>query len=168
MFNPFERFQPTFINAFVKAGDPFLVSQTFNRGKNILEPEDENIHLLMTQYEDRQRAGIHLKALKGDQFAAILDLNNTVHAEKLLSMLQAGSKYTVWSSLVKKREDVEKRMNLKYKPNIRRWVASNTSWRIGGEKEINPAMEIIFGEIFIKIKYAGQTRSIKFDEIEKA
>lgn len=167
MFNPFEKFEPRFIHAFIKAGDVYLVSQTFIRAKNPLL-EDDKIHILMTQYEDKQRAGIHLKAIKGDQYAAILDLNNEIHQDKLVSMLQPLSKYQVWSSLIKTREEVEKRMNLKFKPNIRRWIANNTTWRIGGDKEITPAIEIVFGEIFIRLKYAGQTRTVKFDEIEKS
>ena len=64
--------------------------------------------------------------------------------------------------------EIKKRVDLKYKSNIKRWITANTEWRIGADEIIKPALQVVFGELFIILKRGSQTRRIKFEDIEKA
>ncbi|HMH33721.1 MAG TPA: hypothetical protein VK543_11865 [Puia sp.] len=167
MLNPFERFQGRFIEAFRKAGKSFLVSQTFNSAKDPFADEEKQ-YILFSHYGTLSHAQIHLSALKGDKWAAILDLEKEKHRDKILDMLRADSDWVVFSSLIASKESVEKRLNLKYEKNMRRYIEKNTNWRIGGDKTIYPQLDIAFGELFIILKYGSQQIRIKLEELDKA
>jgi tRNA A58 N-methylase Trm61 len=164
MFNPFVPFEARFIDAFRKAGKRYLVSQTYAQAVDHFA--DRN-YLLFTHYDELGRAKIHLSALK-DRFAAIIDLENERHRTKIQDMLAPESIYVIYSTLVESREKLLERLNQKYSDNIRRYISNNTSWRIGSDKTIRPAFEIVFGEFFVLLKYSNQQLRVKLQDIEKA
>jgi hypothetical protein len=106
--------------------------------------------------------------VKHDKYAAIIDLANGTHEEKIRSMLHPGSKYALYWSIVKDVDELQKRLDYKYKDNIRRYILKNTNWRVGGDEKIRPSFQVTFGELYIIIKRGAQTIRVKFDEIEKA
>ena len=65
-------------------------------------------------------------------------------------------------------DEVKKRMDLKYKNNIHRYIMKHTNWRIGTTDIIRPSLQVIYGELFIILKRGNQTLRIKFEEIEKS
>ena len=111
---------------------------------------------------------IHKTAVKTDKYAAVINLNNPKHLEKLESMLEPNSAYKIYWSVVKDMESIKKRMDMKYKDNIRRYIMKNTTWRIGGDETIRPQLSVIFGELFIFLKRGAQELRVKFEEIEKS
>ncbi|QEC69350.1 hypothetical protein FRZ67_19310 [Panacibacter ginsenosidivorans] len=168
MFNPFERFELRFIDAFKKRNKRYLVSQTYKRGYDHFENNDKD-HILLSHYDDKNKAIVHKRALGGDRFAAIIDLENPAHVEKLKSMLMPDSKYVVFSILVSDTEALNRRIRLKFESNIRRYIQNKTNWRIGGEQELKTQYEITFGELYIIMKYGNkQPIRIKFEEIENS
>lgn len=167
MFNPFEPFKPLYIEGLAKAGQLYLVTQTFTRNPQHFDDVKKE-QILVSEYDDLGIAKVHFKALKGDNYRSIIHLNKTEHAHKLLSMVQPDSKYQVWWNIVKKREEVERRMNTKYASHQRRWIAKNTNWYIPVDKVFTPSMQIIFGEVFLTLTYGSQTKQVKFDEVEKS
>jgi hypothetical protein len=165
MFNPFERFQPRLIAAFLKAGKRYLVSQSF--AHQSMDSANNKEYLLFTQYDEGSYAQIHLSALRDDPFAAIIDLNNEKHKSKIMQMLHPDSKYVIYSSLISSRDQVEKGMNAKYKNQIRRYIEKYTNWRISSNKTIQPQLDIAFGELFIILKYGDQQIRFKVEDLEK-
>lgn len=166
-FNPFEPFPPQLIAAFLKNGKNILVSQTCRAGfDHYADPGKTNI--LLTHYSDSGLALVHYKAVKSDPFGSMLYLDRPAHHAKLLEMLGLNSKYRVFTSLVKSTEQLQERMNRKYADNIRRYITRHTTWRIGGDQKITPKLELIFGELYVTIKYSGQTLRVMLTDIEKA
>jgi len=166
MLNPFERFQRRFIDAFRKAGKSYLVSQTFEAARDPLG-DTEKKYILFSHYGNLSQAQIHLSALQGDRYAAIIDLEKESHRNKILEMLKVESYYVVYSCLISSREAVEKRLNAKYEKNMRRYIEKNTNWRIGSGKTILPQLDIAFGELFIILKYGSQQIRITLAELDK-
>jgi hypothetical protein len=167
MLQPFERFQELYIPKLVSLKKFYLVSQTYTRAYNHFA-EVHPVDVLVTDYDDVGLAKIHYNAVNHDKYAAIIDLTNDVHRSKLISMLMPTSKYAVYWSIVRDVDELQKRLDYKYKDNMRRYISSNTNWRIAGDEKIKPSFQVTFGELYIILKRGAQTLRVKFDEIEKA
>ncbi|HUS02252.1 MAG TPA: hypothetical protein VMY77_11025 [Chitinophagaceae bacterium] len=162
MFNPFSKFQEKFIPTFRKAKKRYLVSQTFTR-----EPLQEGkTFLILTQYDDKESARVHLNAISFDKFASIIDLEKEVHREKLLDMLSPQSKYVIYSSLTIDQKEVKKTVDGLFKEKVQRFINKNTNWRISRDHTVKPKLEITFGELYVVLKYGTQTIRVKLEEIE--
>jgi hypothetical protein len=148
MFQPFELFKPLFIKRLIKLNKVYIVSQSYKAGADHFD-EASKTCLLLTDYEDVGLANIHKTAVKTDKYAAVIHLNNPVHLQKLESMLEPDAEYKIYWSVVKDMESIKKRIDVKYKDNIRRYIMKNTTWRIGGDEIIRPQLSVIFGELFV-------------------
>jgi hypothetical protein len=162
MFNPFSRFQEKFIPAFRKAKKRYLVSQTFTR----YNPQDGKTFLMLTHYDDKESAKVHLNAISFDKFASIIDLEKEVHRNKLLEMLGPESKYVIYSSLTTDPKEVKRTVDSLFKENVQRFINKNTNWRISRDHTVKPKLEITFGELYVVLKYGTQTIRVKLEEIE--
>jgi hypothetical protein len=166
MLQPFELFRVIFIEKLLKLKKRYLVSQSYKRALNHFE-EEQKTDILLTDYDVLGAANIHLNAVKHDKYASVIDLENPVHKNKLIEMLSENSKYRVFWSVVKSSKELQLGIDAKYKDNMRRYIERHTNWRIKSDATIYPSIEVTFGELFIVLKYAGQTLRIKFEEIEK-
>ena len=167
MFQPFELFKVSFIQRLIKLNKVYIVTQSYEAGFCALD-EVPKIPLLVTDYDDIGLANIHKAAVKTDKYAAVIHLNNPAHLQKLESMLEADGSYKIYWSVVKDMASIKKRIEVKYKDNIRRYIMKNTNWRIGGDEVIKPQLSVIFGELFVFLKRGAQELRVKFEEIEKA
>ena len=166
MLQPFEPLKLMYLQKLIQLKKFYLVSQTYKRAVNHFDGEQKT-SLLFSDYDAEGQAQIHLNAIRHDKYAAILDLRKPEHYHKIADMLKAGSKYLPFWAVVRSTPDLEKRINMNYKDNMRVYIRDHTTWRIGGDETIKPAIAVIFGELFITLKYAGQTLKIKFSDIEK-
>lgn len=166
MFQPFELFRYEYIDRLIRMDKKYLVSQTYEKAFDHFEEIKTDI--LLTDYDQPGLAQIHLSAVKKDKYASIIDLTNAKHKEKIVEMLHPESGYRLFWAIVKSVAEVKKRMDLKYKDNIRRYVMKHTTWRIDANEAIRPSLQVIYGELFIILKRGSQTLRVKFDEIEKA
>lgn len=162
MFNPFSRFQEKYIPAFRKANKRYLVSQTFTRAPS----QDGKTVLMLTQYDDKESAKVHLNAISFDKFASIIDLEKDQHREKLTDMLSPQSKYIIYSSLTVDPKEVKKTVDSLFKDKVQRFINKNTNWRISRDHTVKPKLEITFGELYVVLKYGSQTIRVKLEEIE--
>ncbi len=165
MFNPFVRFIPELVEAFLRHGEHLLVSQTFRAGMDMTT--EEMRVLMLSQYNDLGFAQIHLQALHDDPLAAIIDLNREKHRNKVMELLQPGSGYLVYSCLIRDRHSVENFADRYYANKLRTYIDRNTSWKISNGVHVRPKLQLIFGELFILLKYQNQQLRIRFEEIEK-
>ena len=192
MFNPFAKFEAKFIPALRNQKKRYLVSQIFTRAKDLFQ-EEEKVYLMLTHYDDLGRAKIHYNAVAGnvkgnapavndkgelinlnnsennkkDKYAAILDLEKDEHRKKLEEMLSSGSKYVIYSSLIEDPRTVEDAMNRLFKEKIKQYIERFTTWRIPKDHTIVPRPELTFGELYIVMKFAGQTARVKLADLEK-
>ena len=166
MIQLFEVLTEKYISGLKKLNKIFLVTQTYTGEKDHFM-EQKDIILLVTDYEDKGLATVHHAAIKNDRYAAIIDLNNEKHFAKIRDMLSVHSPYLVYWAMVKDREQLKRRIDLKYKDAMRRYIMKNTKWRIGGDEAIIPKVQLIFGELFIILKHGPEELRIKFADLEK-
>lgn len=166
MFQPFVKLEARLVEAFIKQKERYLVSQTYKALQDY--KKDEKIYLLFTPYSDLSRARIHLSALDNERYAAIIDLENELHKNKILAMLQSDKNYVLYAAVVQSKSDLEKNLKTKYINHIRRYVSKHTSWKIGSDKTISSDLDITFGELFVLLKYNNQRIRVHFSEIENA
>ncbi len=163
---PFIPFEKKYIPRLRQLKKVFLVAQTYSRGMDIFAPEKTAI--LITAYDDKGLAQIHLKAIRDDKFACIIELSNAKHFEILLKMLEPSSPYTLFWSVVKDATELEKNLNSRFADNMRRYIQKHTNWRVGGKDKIEPGFEVTFGELFVNLKWRSQRQRVKFEEIENS
>ncbi|MDE3251804.1 MAG: hypothetical protein KGO92_03290 [Bacteroidota bacterium] len=166
MFNPFLKFELTYIDRLLRLDKRYLVTQTYTRADDHFG-DDRKTNLLLSDYADLDYARIHKDALK-DPFAAIIDLKKNVHREKLVSMLCADAAYVLWWAVIKDPKEMEHRMNQQYAPQIRRLIRTQTDWRVGSDEVIKPKLACIFGELFLILKRGGQVLRVKWEDLEKS
>lgn len=167
MLQPFEKLKDVYVDRLIEMKKICLVSQSYARAFDHFA-EGHKTDILVTDYEDLASAKVHLNAVSHDQYASIIDLSNQKHLGTIKRMLEPSSNYVVYWSVVKDAKKLEERLDLKYKDSMRRYISKHTSWRIGSGERIRPAFQVTFGELFIILKYGGQTLRVKFEEIEKA
>lgn len=164
MFNPFVRFMPELIDAFRQRGERYLVSQTFRPGIDMFTCDK---HVLMfCQYSDLGFAQIHLQAVRADQYAAIIDLEREKHLAKVKEMLAPDSPYLVFSNLVWDSESLDKLLDKNYAAKLRRYIERHTTWRIQMNGSLRPRVQLIFGELFVVVRFQSQQIRVKFEDIE--
>src|SRR4051812_4602246 len=101
MLQPFEPFKPTFLPRLILLGRRYLVSQTYRRVREVeAEPGARRTSLLFSDYADSGEAKLHFNAVKKDRYAAIIDLGNPVHLQRIREMLEAGSGYRIYFAVV--------------------------------------------------------------------
>lgn len=166
MLQPFELFKSEYINRLIRTDKKYLVSQTYN--KNSSHFEDVKTNILLTDYDQLGLAQIHYSAVRTDKFASIIVLTNPKHKSKLLEMLNPDSEYRIYWAIVKSIDELKRKVDLKYKDHIRRYIMKNTTWRIDISEAIRPNLQVIYGDLFIILKRGNQTLRVKFDDIEKA
>ena len=165
MFNPFVRFMPELIDAFRLRGERYLVSQTFRPGIDMFT-EGRQV-LMFCNYSDKGFAQIHLQAVRADRFAAIIDLETEKHLCKVREMLAAGSPYLVFSNLVRDQQSLQELLDKSYAVKLRRYIDRHTTWRISGSGSLRPKLQLIFGELFVVVRFQTQHLRVKFEDIEK-
>src|SRR4051812_15806497 len=110
MLQPFEKFDVKYITRLIAMKKIYLVSQTYNRAFDHFV-EVHKTDILLTDYDDAGLAKIHLNAIKHDKFAAIIDLTNQKHKEKIKSMLAPASTYALYWSVVRDVKHMRERLN---------------------------------------------------------
>ena len=166
MLQPFELFKPAYLKKLINLKKVYVVTQSYHAGdNNITEP---TIGILLTDYDDIGLANIHKTAVKNDKYASVINLTNEKHLKKLEEMLAEESLYKLYWSVVKDLDILKRKVDVKYKDNIRRYIQKNTTWRIGGDETFRPQLSVIFGELFIFLKRGAQELRVKFEEIEKS
>lgn len=161
---PFEPFLPAYISQLVMLNKRFLVSQSYSR--HVVAAGE--IAILLTDYDDIGLANIHLAAINDDKYAAILYLQNPLHLEKLKSLLQTSSKYRVYWAVLKNKEAFAQHIKKYYAFKIQQYLLNNSEWNIARTARLTTTLQVIFGELFVTIKYKTDHLRIKFSEIENA
>ena len=165
-FLPFEKLTHALIYAFRKKGKRWLVSQTLQL--TITDPELlAKTLILTTHYDDQGLAWVHHKAVADDPYASVIDLEREIHRKQLDNILTLDSKYILFSSLIRNRERVEKQATEIYKEKYWRYLQQHSKAGITASKSLRPSLQLIFGELFVVLKYGAETLRTKLSDIEK-
>ncbi len=165
MANFFEVFRERYISRLLLLNKTWLVSQTYHAGDET-DDGSRKTPILLTDYDDKGLASVHKAAIKSDPFASIIDLNNSRHLATLRELLRPDSPYYLYWAVVQDRERFRKSLDQHYKDKIRRYLQKNTAWRIGADENLKPSVQMIFGELFMILKWRKQELRVKFAEIE--
>lgn len=168
MWQPFEPFRPEFVDRLLRLDKKFLVTQTYPAGRDRSNNGGtQKIPLLLSDYEQLSRAKTHCNAVRpGDNYAAIIHLEVPQHVHKLREMLAPESRYRLYFAVISSRDELQRRLDKHYREHMRRWIDGHTTWRIKKDAVIAPSLQLIFGILYIELKYAGQTVRITFEELE--
>ncbi|MEO6315952.1 MAG: hypothetical protein ABIU63_16870 [Chitinophagaceae bacterium] len=167
MFQPFIPFKLEHLETLPSLNKRYIISQSYERANDHFS-EEKKIGIIFSTPNDLGLAKIHLNAVRHDKYAAILDLENPRHVEKIKEMLASESQYKVFWSIFNKKDELEKRLDLHYGNHIQRYIKNNTTWAISRDIGFNPKFHVIFAELFVLLKYGSQTLRVKFEDIEKA
>jgi hypothetical protein len=165
-FIPFEKLTHALIHAFMKKGKRWLVSQTLRL--TVTDPELLTKTLILTtHYDDKGLAWVHHQAVMDDRYASMIDLEREIHRKQLDDILTNESKYILFSSLIRNRERVEKQVTELYKEKYWRYLQQHSKAGISSTKSLRPSLQLIFGELFVVLKYGAETLRTKLSDIEK-
>ena len=168
MIQPFEPFRPGYLPRLIELGRRYLVSQTYHRVRDAdTDPLVRRVNLLFSDYMELGEAKLHFNAVKKDRYAAIIDLSNPAHVQKIQGMFAAGSGYRMFFAVVHSAKELENLVNRKYRDRLRRYVDRQTDWRISHDAIVKPTIQLSFGELFVILKHKNQHIRIKFEEIER-
>ena len=166
-FQPYPRLEEKYLPEFLKKGKRYFVSQFYHQGQ-VKYFGKEKISIVFTLYGSLVDANVHFDAVRKDKYASVIDLEKPVHMDKVMSMLQADSKYDVYVSMVWKNDETAAYIKKHYSTNVVRYVSKSTGWRIPRAEEVEFALKIIFGEPFLEIKWRNNTLQVRFEDIENA
>jgi hypothetical protein len=102
-----------------------------------------------------------------DKYASVIDLERDIHRKQLDDILTSESKYILFSSLIRNRERIEKQATELYKEKYWRYLQEHSKAGISPTKSLRPSLQLIFGELFVVLKYGAETLRTKLSEIEK-
>ena len=167
MLLPFEIMRTEYIAQMIRLKKIYLVTQSYNKGEDPFGHSDK-IGLIVSDYDDPGLAKIHLAAVKQDKYASIINLSSEIHLSKFTEMLQQELAYAVYWAIVKDAEQFKRKVDTHFSDHIRRYITKNTNWSIGGSATLRPQLQVIFGELFVILKYGSHELRIKFTDIEKS
>jgi hypothetical protein len=168
MLHIFEPFKSIYLSELIKRNRFYLVSQSYHRHLGNTPTTETKPGLLMSCYEDVNMAKTHVKALTNDSFAALIDLQKPVHKAKMQELLTGDGKYQVFIAAIKSTTGVEDRVNRLYRAHMKRYIEARTNWRISADTVLQPHLHLVFGELFITLKYGDKMLRVKLEEIETA
>jgi len=169
MIRPFKRFLPMYVDEFIRMDKVYLVAQTYDRHYDSMKEEGKK-GILISDYDEPGLAKGHLQAVKNakDKYASIINLKNKTHYKIFQDMLNINSPYAIYWAAVESRAVLERHVNHKLKDNMKRYIDANTNWHISRDDGIKPKVSVIFGELFVTLKYRKEELRIKLEVIEKS
>lgn len=163
MFNPFSVFEPRFLAGFKQKGVKAFVQQTYDRGKNLLETNPGAAFLLI-HFNDAQKAREHYDAIKSDANRKLYLTDNENDWKELSRLINqpAGQRfYTILTV-----PDVNNKARKALDKKIRAYVDFKTNWRPASQEQVGFSLDVIFGEIYARLKYGPREVKLKLDELE--
>ncbi len=165
MIQPFILFEKKYLAGLMNLRKYFLIVQTYHRADKIGDYQGKR-NILVTDYSDPGLAITHLKAVKNDPHALQLSLLEQADQLRLVSMLADDSFRLFWT-VIRDPAPIKKAFDLEYKGKARKYIERNTNWQIGKVEDVKAqGFEVHFGELKVRLSYMGESRLIKFEEIE--
>jgi len=163
MFNPFPLMKEKQLTGFRdRLKKPYLVSQTL---RNVAPDPEGKTNILLCDYDDKGLAMIHQKSVLQDKYAALIDLNNEKHFQTVWDMLQPESRYRVYCAFTEDKQIAKTILN-RYEANIRNYIRK-AGWKPERGAHLHPHVELVFGELFVTLKYGSEKRKFRLEKLER-
>ena len=162
MFNPFAPFEPKFLPGFQQKGVKAFIKQTYERGRNFLE-ENPAPSFLLIHTDDIGLAQEHYDAIKHDPNRELFVLSDPEQLADLKKLLVSKSARYYTMLTIKDANDRAKKLLHK---KIRTYVDTKTDWHPHNWELVIFALDFIFGEVYVKLKYGAREIKIKMEELE--
>jgi hypothetical protein len=166
MFQPFLEFEKKYLPKLKQLKKNYIVAQTYKRANDLLI--GNKIPILFTSYGNISLAQEHQDAFKNDKYCCIIDLNNEAQFSKVIEMLGPDSKYKVFWSVVKNRDEMEKYIKKKYFKNLKNYIDNKLKWGVNAYDTVETDYEVEGGELMITLTWRSQKITIKFEDIENS
>lgn len=185
MLQPFILLEQKHIDELEKVGKTFLVSQQYYLGANYQQRDDDKIDILVTDYPNRGLADIHYNAKRGNKikgtediieaaamiehdlkFTSVIDLKNINHYQTLQKMLE-GDKYRVYWAVTIDNEKVRNVIRTVYADKIYRYIIHHLKWPMKGNDTLVIKEGVIFGELFVNLKWNNYKKRIPLADIQQ-
>lgn len=185
MLQPFVLLEQKHIDRLEQLGKYLLVVQRYYRGANHLQSDNDKTDLLLTEYSNRGLADTHKSAVRlnrvskiletdewmegslaDNKYVCIINLKNIDHYQKLQQMLN-GEKYRLYWNIPKDPESLKRVIRSAYREKIYRFVTEQWNWAMKGNDNISVKEEVIFGQLFVNLKWSDRKRRVELARIEK-
>lgn len=157
MHNPLALLNISVLDGLIAAGHAYFVRQTYTRGK---DPRMKEV-LLISPYYSKTAAITHYNAIEEDKRKHIYTLDEK---EKLYHAATQPTGYLVYVALLK-----DKTWSPSYDiaAKIKRYIRSEASWKPERKDEVQAALYIVYGELFITLKLNKDEIKVPLSDIEK-
>lgn len=166
MYNPLVRFSLKMIPGFQEMKVRYLVSQTYERGATSSNGAEKQ-PLLLTDYCGLEEARKHCNQLEGDAWAAIIDLQQAAHLQKLQQMAEADSPYLLYCAFIGDAAKVNARNTEQLKEAVRMFIDKETDWKPGREDVVQANLELSLGQLLLAFRYKTRKITTSLHTIEK-
>lgn len=164
VYNPLAPFQAAMIPHFLNNKVRYLVSQWYYRGEI---PDSKKVPLLLTDYTDTNMVQMHHRNAKGmDKWAAIIDLENEKHVQKLTEMAEPESDYLVYVAFTDDKNKIDVKRNKQLVAACRYFIDTESGWVPKGSSTIKGMLELRMGELYMTFKYDRQERQVMLAKLE--
>ena len=163
-FNPFYPFTKKLLTALEEEGNKYFVRQSFERGKNRLQPEIKS-SFLITHYMGIEPAMEHYDSLSADHFSFLYDTDNSDHKKKLEIAASQPEGYSVFANVFQ--ADWQKRISDQLMKKIRYYIGQKLKWKPERNDNLKLNLFMDKGILSVKIMLNGKEAIAKFDDIEK-
>jgi hypothetical protein len=163
MFNPFSPFDPHLLTGFRQKGVQAFVRQTYDRGRNMLEAEPQPSFILI-HFNKAIKAREHFDAIKTDPNRQLYIVDDPADWQALQELLNnpPGQRYYTILTI----KDVNEKARIVLDKKIRYYIDHRTNWKPKGYEQISFSLDIIFGEIYGRLRYGPREVKMKLDDLE--
>lgn len=166
MYNPLVRFSMKMMPGFQKMKVRYLVSQTYGRGA-VSNNGVEKQSLLLTDYCTLQEARKHREQVNGDEWVAIIDLQQAAHLQKLQQMTEKDSPYLLYCAFIADAASVNDRNTAELQEAVRFFIDKETDWKPGSNAVVQANLELSLGQLLLALKYKRRKTTVPLHTIEK-
>ena len=163
MFNPFAPFDPRLLEKFRAKGVKAFVKQTYERGKSRLDGNNITAYLLI-HYENPSMARQYYQAIQADPGRRLFRMDDPAEYQELHSLLNKPSNFRFFTALILK--DANEKAKKLLDKQIRAYITYRTDWQPPRSADISFNLEMVFGELYVQLKYRDHEIKIKLSELE--
>ena len=163
MYNPFYPFTLRLLEPMLAKNNRYFVLQSFRRSRSLLGAQ-KSADFLLTHYTDSGRARDHFDAIRNDADRRLFNMDIMEDRKALVTFLDTENGNQVYAHLTTPdwKEKAVQQLNKKW----RAYIQAETNWNPRREDEINPDMEIIFGEVYMVLSFRAERLRVKLEDIE--
>ncbi|HVB02915.1 MAG TPA: hypothetical protein VNE41_04265 [Chitinophagaceae bacterium] len=161
MYNPLILLGSNLLEAFIRCGHEHFVRQSYPRGKN---PGDKEIKaaFLISHYAEFHKALAHYRAMEGDRWRYLYNVQNAYDREKLFTAAGQPSGYQVYANILEKDWVPSREMG----ERIRKYLDINLGWNLSRYDEVRVKLFSEFGQLFLTLTCPHSEAKVPLADVE--